>query len=588
MINYLLNMDFTFENANKLFFEKQYDESLKIFQKLLENEPDNYLIFSKIALIYQIKKNYNKAIEFYKQSLSINPDNPSANNNLGNIYRALGEYDKAIECFKKDLNSYENLFNLGILFEKLGKNKQARQCFYNAIKLDHKKSFSIQTRMAFTMPVIYESKEEILKTRKKITDFITRHLNSNDIIENPIRDIGTTTFYLGYHGLCNKDINSEIYKFYKNHLNKNFFSEYKKQNKKNNKIKIGFLSAFFRKHSVADVSNGWIAKLDKKSFETIIFSIGEYNDADTNFLKKHCNKFYSLPSNFQLIKETILSELLDILFFTDIGLEPYTYFLSFSKLAPIQLTYTGHPDTTGVETIDYYISSRLWETNNATTHYSEKLIRFDSLTWYYKKPVIKLSQLKTREDFGFSHKDNIYCINQSLFKIHPDFDYILDKILKKDKHGKIAVFFNIKHFWWKDLLLKRFKNSIKNIDRIKFIPQVEFSYYLNFIKVSDVILDTLYFNGGTTSLQTFGIGTPIVTMPTELMRGRFTYGMYKKMGIDSLITTNAEDYINTAVTVANDKEFNNNLRRKILLENHILFEDNSVVNEFEKFFKNII
>ena len=220
-------MDFTFENANKLFFEKQYDESLKIFQKLLENEPDNYLIFSKIALIYQIKKNYNKAIEFYKQSLSINPDNPSANNNLGNIYRALGEYDKAIECFKKDLNSYENLFNLGILFEKLGKNKQARQCFYNAIKLDHKKSFSIQTRMAFTMPVIYESKEEILKTRKKITDFITRHLNSNDIIENPIRDIGPTTFYLGYHGLCNKDINSEIYKFYKNHLNKNFFSEYK-------------------------------------------------------------------------------------------------------------------------------------------------------------------------------------------------------------------------------------------------------------------------------------------------------------------------------------------------------------------------
>jgi len=578
-------MELTYENAEKLFSQKKYTEAHSVLLKLLEKEPDNFVILAKIALIYQIKKNFKTAIKYYKKSLAVNPNQPAIFTNLGSIYRTTGEYDKAIEYLKKDLNSYSNLFNLGILFEKLGKISQARKCYYSAIKLKPEKKFSLQIKTALLAPSIYKNKNEILKTRKRITDFITRHYNSPEKINNPVYDIGITNFYLGYHGLCNNKLNAQISKFYRKHIDKAFITHYSQKPVIKNKIKIGFVSTYFRKHSVSDVSNRWIAELNKNVFETVIFSIGDYNDNSIKFLKNNSSKFYSLPENFTLIQDKILSEKLNILFFTDIGLEPFTYFLAHSKLAPVQITYTGHPDTTGIKTIDYYISSKLWETEDSEKYYSEQLIKFNSLTWNYKKPETPPS--KGRDFFNFSNKDNIYCIHQSLFKIHPDFDEILNKILIEDPFGKIVIFFDIKHFWWKNFLTERFKNKIKHFERILFIPSFKFEYYLNFLKMSDILLDTLYFNGGVTSLQAFAIGAPIVTLPSKLMRGRFTYGMYKKMGINDLIAKDLNDYVQLAVNIANDKDLNKKLRNKILKNNSTLFEDKSIVYEFEKFFKSL-
>ncbi len=571
--------------ADKLIKQKNFDEALIILEKLQKREPSNFLILAKIGLIYQLKNKFHKAIELYEKALSLSPENKDILINLGSIYSYLNKFHKAIECFKKDLSSYESLFNLGIMFEKIGKIKEARNCYYNAIKLKPEKKFPLMTKISFLMPPIYNSKEEILNYRKRISDFIDRHNDSKEVIKNPISDIGITTFYLGYHGLCNKEINKKIAEFYKNHINKNLIKEC--AHKKNNKIKIGFISSYFRKHSVSDVSNGWIAKLNNKYFEKIIFSIGEIKDKSTKLLENNCSKIYFLPYNIEIIQRTVLNENLDILFFTDIGMEPMTYFLAFSKLAPIQITYPGHPDTTGIDTIDYYISSKFWENENSKTHYSEKLIEVNSLTWYYFKPKFQKLNLD-KKFFGFSEKDNIYCINQSLFKIHPDFDLILDKILKNDKNGKIAIFYDETFYWWKDFLLKRFENTIFNLDRIKFIPKLKFDYYINFLKISDVVLDTLYFNGGTTSLQTLYVGTPIVTMPTELMRGRFTYGMYKKMGIDGLIGNNIENYVKIAIDIANNKEKQNKLRKIILKSKDILFEDENVVKDFEEIFLSLV
>ncbi len=580
-------MEISFESGEKLFFEKKYDKAVEIFEKLLEKEPENYLIISRLALIYHIKKEYDKAVKFYLKSLKINPKQVEIYNNLGCIYREINRFDKAIEFFKKDLSSYENLFNLGILFEKIGKIKEARKCYYNAIKLKIEKRFSLQTKIAFLLPPIYSSSNEILKVRRRIEDYINRHISSEEKIDNPIDDIGITNFYLGYHGMCNKDINVMIANFYRKNINSSFFKSFNKK-PNNKKIKIGFVSSFFRKHSVSDVSNLWISQLNKKIFNTVIFSIGSFNDNSIKILKNNCNRFYSLPANIEIIQDAILSESLDILFFTDIGMDAVTYFLSFSRLAPIQVTYTGHPDTTGVDTIDYYISSDFWEINEAEKHYSEKLVKFHSLTWYYKKPEISDGLKKEKIDFGFSDKDNIYCINQSLFKIHPDFDAIIDKILEMDKNGKVVLFFNREFFWWKDFLVERFKNSIKNFNRVIFLPKLSFPLYLNFLSISNIILDTIYFNGGTTSLQAFAVGAPIVTMPDRLMRSRFTLGMYEKMGIDDLVSKSIDDYVEKAVKVANDKSINLELRKKIFKNNKCLYEDSEVIEEFENFFKNLI
>ncbi len=583
-------MNSLINSGDALFNSGNYYEALSIYTTILQNSPNNPQILAKIGLIHQINRNFKDAINFYQKALHLNSNLTNIYNNLGCIFRDIGDYESAIQCFKRDNDSYEKFFNLGILFEKYGDIKSANKFFHQALKFDHSKGLSVMTKIALLLPPIYNSKEEILKSRKKISDFIDRYSYSESYISNPTEDIGATTFYLGYHGECNKSLNNKIYKFFKKRVAANFFAQYQPKDsdtKKSKRIKIGFVSTFFRKHSVSDVSRGWIANLNKEIFEVIIFSIGYVEDDSILYLKKNCSKFIQLPSNIKVIQKSILENNLNILFFTDIGLEPYTYFLAMSKLAPLQITYTGHPHTTGIETIDYYISSKHWEVANGQDFYTEKLVKFDSLTWYYDKPQIKDEISLNFEDFGLSKNDKIYCINQSLFKIHPDFDYIINKITTDDENSKIILFYNKKNQQWREQLIGRFRKSISKSEKIIFIEELPFNKYLCFLKLSDVILDTIYFNGGTTSLQSFAVSTPIVTLPGNLACSRFTYGMYHKMGITYPIAEDFDDYVTKAILIANNKELNIKLRSDISLNNQVLFCDRVVIDEFEKFFLDI-
>ena len=101
---------------------------------------------------------------------------------------------------------------------------------------------------------------------------------------------------------------------------------------------------------------------------------------------------------------------------------------------------------------------------------------------------------------------------------------------------------------------------------------------------ADIVLDTPYFSGGNTSLESFALGKPIVTLQSNLMRGRVTAGMYKAMGIDDCIAHNIEQYIKIAIKLADDKQFRDEIKEKILKSKYILFENTEVIKEFEKFF----
>jgi protein O-GlcNAc transferase len=105
------------------------------------------------------------------------------------------------------------------------------------------------------------------------------------------------------------------------------------------------------------------------------------------------------------------------------------------------------------------------------------------------------------------------------------------------------------------------------------------------LSVADVILDTIHFNGMNSSLEAFALGTPVVTWPTALQRGRHTQAMYRKMGILEAIATDAASYVDIAVKLATDRSYAQSFRERIRASNHVLYEDSNVVREFERFFQ---
>ena len=225
-------------------------------------------------------------------------------------------------------------------------------------------------------------------------------------------------------------------------------------------------------------------------------------------------------------REQIAECELDILFYTDIGMDPLTYFLAFSRLAPVQCVTWGHPDTTGIPNLDYFISCEDFEPEGSETEYSECLVRMKNMPNYFYRPAaVELTGTREiRRRVGLPADSRLYVAPQSLIKFHPDFDAVLGEILRRDNKGLLILFDDAnKH--WSTLLMERFLRSIPDVtDRIIFLPRLPFNDFLSLMRSADAVLDTPYFCGGTTSLELFSVGCPIVTWPSSRMASRFTYG----------------------------------------------------------------
>ena len=276
---------------------------------------------------------------------------------------------------------------------------------------------------------------------------------------------------------------------------------------------------------------------------------------------------------------------LDILIYLDIGMKPKIQILSSLRLAPIQCNTYGHPITSGFKNIDYYFSSELMEIQNSKKYYSEKLINLPSLGISYDLPNLKnIKKPKIQKQ-----SNTIIFLNlQSLFKLLPQDDHIYLDIIKEYPNS---------YFWFlnrmNDSVTKIFKNRISKLFEKEgydfekyfyFHPRCSQEEFFGLIQESDVILDSCNWSGGNTSLEAISLNKPIVTYPSNFMRGRYTYAILKILGIEETIATSKKKYVEIIVKLARDINFRNSIIKKIKERKKILFNDDKAV----RFLENII
>ena len=141
--------------------------------------------------------------------------------------------------------------------------------------------------------------------------------------------------------------------------------------------------------------------MDVSKFEVCVFHSENTKKSQIfeEFLYAEINlniKNIILPKKFNKKLELIDKENLDIAFFPEIGMSTEFYFLSFVRLAKTQITSWGHPITTANESIDYFLSSKLLETDKAQKRFSEKLILFDYLPMFFYKPKFTIYYLEKK------------------------------------------------------------------------------------------------------------------------------------------------------------------------------------------------
>ncbi len=587
-------------NLGNVFQELgRHKEAIVSYQSAININPNILTAYHSLANSFRILGKYQEAITFYQKVIEKDPNYIEAHNNLGNVFQALYKYREAIFCYQKaiQINSdyFKAYFNLGIVFNKINKHQEAIKCFKQVIQKEPK-NLSSHWLSVNTFPVIYKNFEEIClytksfeKNMCKINQLLDENINYSK--EQVIEALeSTTNFHLHYQGKNVLRLQKKYAKLIER-LTKYTYPQFQNKRKKNRAskyIKIGFISAFFRNHSVSKSRKNWILKLDQKKFKTYIYYTENSFDQITDLIKNHVDYFVNNTDIDQLVNQ-IYEDSLDVLFYLDIGMNPMMQILASLRLAPVQCNTWGHPVTSGLKNIDYFFSSQLMEKKCSQKHYSEKLINLPGIGIDYNHAV--LNNIKKPNVLNKYNK-TVFINLQSLFKLLPQDDHIYLEIFKKLPNSC---------FWFlqgrDDSITSAFKERISKFFQKKgisfekhsyFHPRCEQNEFFGLIEQSDIVLDSIHWSGCNSSLEAISLNKPIVTLPSAFMRGRHTYSFLKVLNIKETIANTKKEYVRIAVKLAIDNNFKNSVINKIKKNKNKLFNDEESTRFLEGFFKKTI
>ncbi len=292
-------------------------------------------------------------------------------------------------------------------------------------------------------------------------------------------------------------------------------------------------------------------------------------------------KHIHLSDSFAESMEQIAELEAQLLFLTEVHTDrSLQSVLACYRLAPIQVTSWLSSGTTGLSTMDYFLSSeRLEQQDKPQRFYSEKLHLLKSLPTVMNPPLY-LQAIPERHEYGLPEDANLYICPQLLYKLHPDIDTCFAEILEQDPQGILVLLARPDLPAVQNKLLARLEMRFPHLmPRIYLMPTMETQDLWGLMQIANVMLDPFYFGGGATSAEALGLGVPIVTWPGQRLHGRITYAYYQQMGIMDAVALNPEDYVRKALRLGMQGSWRQELSAKISANSHKLFHDQAAQRE---------
>ena len=358
--------------------------------------------------------NFVEAIATYQVALDSGCSSANIFFNLGCLLQDRGQVDEAIASYQSAIDagysSTDIYFDLGCLFQDKGQIDKAIASYRSSLVCDPQNHRAKLNLVMAQLPIIYRDQDEIEFKRSSYQDHLLELANyyrcTSEAERSAAADLvgATQPFYLAYQGLCDRDLQQT----YGSLLHLLMSSRYPKwcqplsikTLKEKRKIRLGFVSGFFNAHSVWKIPlQGWLDNLDRSEFELFGYFTGSRSDNITKKAAKAFDRFEYNCVSVEEWAEKIVEDNLDVLVFPEFGMDSMTVRIGCLRLAPLQVAFGGHPETSGLPTIDYHLSSDLMEPAQAQSHYTEKLVRLPNLAVCYQHLPIK-PKLVTKEEIG--------------------------------------------------------------------------------------------------------------------------------------------------------------------------------------------
>ncbi|MBN3876014.1 class I SAM-dependent methyltransferase [Nostoc sp.] len=390
---------------------------------------------------------------------------------------------------------------------------------------------------------------------------------------------------LYFNELNLKDIytkRADIMKSYLQELNQNIEYEFPERLDERVKIRVGILASHFGPQTETFATLSLYKHLNRDLFEVILFTLNVSNHRLERYCMGHADALIKLPTNLTNQVETIRESDLDILFIST-NITAVTHqitLLSLYRLARIQIVDANSPVTTGMPHIDYYISSKLSETeDNAQEHYTEQLITLNSPPQCFDfatEEQILATNAISRESLGIEKTAIVYVSGANYYKIIPEQEVTWAKIIASVPNS-ILLLYPFNPNWsssypciaFRKRIITTFAKYGLSEDRLIILdPAPNRADVKERLKLCDIYLDSYPYSGMTSLIDPFEVGLPTMVMETEPSRSRKGASLLRELQIFDLITNSEEAYIELAVALGINSELRQQKSEQIKQKMH--------------------
>jgi protein O-GlcNAc transferase len=585
-------------------------EAIGILQRLIAAQPGNALYFTNLGEAQRRLGRYEEAAGALVRAASLNPDLVQAHFNLGLVTRHLGELSVAIQAFERaaelkpesaqiqhalaralldhgeparavghfqcaltvEPRTPEVFAHYAACLRKLKRNESALRAADRARELAPQSALAHHERAATLVELgrfdeAVQSSEQALRLQ---ADLAAAHaglasaLTFSGRLEqglasyrravelDPEDDLvhGNLIFLLAFQaGVSAQAILDEARRWAERHAAP-FAAQVRphtNQAEPGRKLRVGYVSSNFNDHCQALFTLPLLAKHDRSQVELHAYSSTIRVDSTTEQLRAHFDHWSDISQLTAVAAAALIrSHEVDVLVDLTMHMSVSKLSVFACKPAPVQIAWLAYPGTTGLPTMDYRITDRYLDPADLPAEpYSEQALVLPDTFWCYDpgatEPAVSALPARRTGHITFGCLNSFWKLNEATFQLWA-------KVLNRVAGSRLLLL--APEGSARTRVLGIFKAAGVEAGRIEFVARRPRAEYLKYYQRIDICLDALPYNGHTTSLDSFWMGVPVVTLVGETIVGRAGLCQAMNLQLPELVAHTPEDFVAAAARLA--------------------------------------
>jgi protein O-GlcNAc transferase len=405
MSDQILNPDQEAARTDEYWKSGKLAELEEYYQKALAVKP-SYEMYLKLGKTQMALGKGGEALDCFKNAHIMKPEDYRAFLSLGNAFSqsvdpqiaslSIAYYKKALEFSPGNARIYNTL---GAALNLLGEQEEGIDCIKQALKIDPDFVGAQFNLCVAQIPILYHKEEDIRASSRRYRQALehlvhTIKLDTPRHIEEAAKAVGPyQPFYLVYQGHNDRDLQ----RLYGELICRIQAAKYPQWAvsppllpiNPQHPLRIGIVAGFFYGHSNWKILiKGWVENLNKTRYQLYGYYTDAIKDAQTEAARRNFVRFVENIYSVEGLAQVIRDDQLHVLIYPEVGMNSMIPRLAALRLAPIQCVSWGHPTTSGLPTVDYFLGSDLMEPAGAQARYTERLVRLPRLSTCYTPPGI--------------------------------------------------------------------------------------------------------------------------------------------------------------------------------------------------------